>query len=433
LRKVAFYTLGCKVNQYETEAMIESFETAGYQIVSYEEYADVYIINTCTVTNMGDKKSRQITRRALDSNPDAFIAVVGCYAQVSPDKVIGIEGVKLVIGTNDRAKIVELVEYAMEKEEKINLVSDIMEVKEFEEMSIKNYKNRRRAFLKIQEGCDQYCSYCIIPYARGHIRSRKPESILEEVKQLAKNGFKEIVLTGIHVASYGRDLGDTSLIEVIELLHEVKGIERIRMSSIEPKTLNDDFIARIAKLPKICRHFHLSLQSGCDATLKRMNRKYTTEEYLKVVNNLRAVYPEVAITTDIIVGFPGETEEEFKCTVDFIKLVDFSNMHVFKFSPREGTPAAKYINQVSPYIKEQRSKIITSIAQERKLAYESKFLNTKMDVLFEYMIDKQGRIYEGHTDNYIRVFAVSEKDIKGIICPVELKAIKEDYIEGELQ
>jgi threonylcarbamoyladenosine tRNA methylthiotransferase MtaB len=266
LRKVAFYTLGCKVNQYETEAMIESFETAGYQIVSYEEYADVYIINTCTVTNMGDKKSRQITRRALDSNPDAFIAVVGCYAQVSPDKVIGIEGVKLVIGTNDRAKIVELVEYAMEKEEKINLVSDIMEVKEFEEMSIKNYKNRRRAFLKIQEGCDQYCSYCIIPYARGHIRSRKPESILEEVKQLAKNGFKEIVLTGIHVASYGRDLGDTSLIEVIELLHEVKGIERIRMSSIEPKTLNDDFIARIAKLPKICRHFHLSLQSGCDAT-----------------------------------------------------------------------------------------------------------------------------------------------------------------------
>jgi threonylcarbamoyladenosine tRNA methylthiotransferase MtaB len=433
LRKVAFYTLGCKVNQYETEAMIESFETAGYQIVSYEEYADVYIINTCTVTNMGDKKSRQITRRALDSNPDAFIAVVGCYAQVSPDKVIGIEGVKLVIGTNDRAKIVELVEYAMEKEEKINLVSDIMEVKEFEEMSIKNYKNRRRAFLKIQEGCDQYCSYCIIPYARGHIRSRKPESILEEVKQLAKNGFKEIVLTGIHVASYGRDLGDTSLIEVIELLHEVKGIERIRMSSIEPKTLNDDFIARIAKLPKICRHFHLSLQSGCDATLKRMNRKYTTEEYLKVVNNLRAVYPEVAITTDIIVGFPGETEEEFKCTVDFIKLVDFSNMHVFKFSPREGTPAAKYINQVSPYIKEQRSKIITSIAQERKLAYESKFLNTKMDVLFEFMIDKQGRIYEGHTDNYIRVFAVSEKDIKGIICPVELKAIKEDYVEGKLQ
>ena len=432
MRKVAFYTLGCKVNQYETEAMIESFETAGYQTVDYEEYADVYIINTCTVTNMGDKKSRQIIRRALDSNPDAFIAVVGCYAQVSPDKVMGIQGVKLVIGTNERAKIVDLVDYAMEKEEKVNMVSDIMDVREFEEMSIKNYKNRRRAFLKIQEGCDQYCSYCIIPYARGHIRSRRPESILEEVKQLAMNGFKEIVLTGIHVASYGRDLGDTSLIEVIELLHGVDGIERIRMSSVEPKTLNDDFIERLTKLPKICRHFHLSLQSGCDATLKRMNRKYTTEEYIRVVNHLREVYPEVAITTDIIVGFPGETEEEFKCTVDFIKMVDFSAMHVFKFSPREGTPAAKYKNQVAPNIKEQRSKMITSIAQERKLAFENKFLNTKMDVLFEYMIDEQNSIYEGHTDNYIRVFATSEQDIKGMILPVELKAIKEDYVEGKL-
>lgn len=432
MRKVAFYTLGCKVNQYETEAMIESFETAGYQTVGYEEYADIYIINTCTVTNMGDKKSRQITRRALDSNPNAFIAVVGCYAQVSPNKVIGIEGVKLVIGTNERAKIVDLVEYAMEKEEKVNMVSDIMEVKEFEEMSIKNYKHRRRAFLKIQEGCDQYCSYCIIPYARGHIRSRRPESILEEVKQLAMNGFKEIVLTGIHVASYGRDLGDTSLIEVIELLHGIEGIERIRMSSLEPNTLNDDFIERLTKLPKICRHFHLSLQSGCDATLKRMNRKYTTEEYLRVVNHLREVYPNVAITTDIIVGFPGETEEEFKCTVDFIKMVDFSAMHIFKFSPREGTPAAKHKNQVAPNIKEQRSKIITSIARERKLAFESKFLNTKMDVLFEYMIDEQGSIYEGHTDNYIRVFAESEQDIKGMILPVELKAVKEDYVEGKL-
>ena len=432
MRKVAFYTLGCKVNQYETEAMIESFETAGYQIVDYEAYANVYIINTCTVTNMGDKKSRQIIRRALDNNPDALIAVVGCYAQVSPDKVIGIEGVKLVIGTNERAKIVELVDYAMEKDEKVNMVSDIMDVREFEELSIKNYKNRRRAFLKIQEGCDQYCSYCIIPYARGHIRSRKPESILEEVKQLAASGFKEIVLTGIHVASYGKDLGNTSLIDVIELIHEVEGIKRIRMSSIEPKTLNDDFIERLTKLPKICRHFHLSLQSGCDETLKRMNRKYTTEEYLKVVNRLRIVYPEVAITTDIIVGFPGETEEEFNYTVDFIKQVEFSAMHVFKFSPREGTPAAKYKNQVAPNIKEQRSKIITAIAEESKLAFERLFLNTKMDVLFEYMIHEQGSIYEGHTDNYIRVFAESVKDIKGIICTVELKAIKEDYVEGKI-
>jgi threonylcarbamoyladenosine tRNA methylthiotransferase MtaB len=412
--------------------MIESFETAGYQTVDYEEYADVYIINTCTVTNMGDRKSRQIIRRALDKNPDAFIAVVGCYSQISPDKVIEIQGVKLVVGTNERAKIVELVEYAMGKEEKINMVSDIMEVREFEEMSIKNYKSRTRAFLKIQEGCDQYCSYCIIPYARGHIRSRRPESILEEVKQLAQNGFKEIVLTGIHVASYGRDLGDTSLIEIIELLHEVEGIERIRMSSVEPKTLNDEFIERLTKLPKICRHFHLSLQSGCDATLKRMNRKYTTEEYLRVVDRLREVFPQVAITTDLIVGFPGETEEEFKCTVDFIKRVDFSGMHVFKFSPREGTPAAEHKNQVSPQVKEQRSKIITAIAHDRELTFKNKFLNQKLDVLFEHKVEGQSSIYEGLTDNYIRVFAASEQDIKGIILPVELKAIKEDHMEGML-
>lgn len=433
MRKVAFYTLGCKVNQYETEAMIESFETAGYKTVDYEEFADVYIINTCTVTNMGDRKSRQIIRRALDSNPDAFIAVVGCYSQISPDKVIEIPGVKLVVGTNERAKIVELVEYAMDKEEKINMVSDIMEVREFEEMSIRNYKSRTRAFLKIQEGCDQYCSYCIIPYARGHIRSRRPESILEEVKQLAQNGFREVVLTGIHVASYGRDLGDTSLIEIIEQVHQVEGIDRIRMSSVEPKTLNDDFIDRLTKLPKICRHFHLSLQSGSDETLKRMNRKYTTEEYLYVVNRLREVFPEVAITTDLIVGFPGETEEEFQCTVDFIKKVHFSGMHVFKFSPREGTPAAQHKNQVLPQVKEQRSRIVTKLAAEMETDFKNKFLNKKMIVLFEHKLSEETNAYEGLTDNYIRVVAASEEDLKGKIMPVKLINVKEDHIEGIIE
>ena len=430
MKKVAFYTLGCKVNQYETEAMIESFETAGFKTVEYEEYADVYIINTCTVTNMGDRKSRQIIRRALDSNPDAFIAVVGCYSQISPDKVIEIPGVKLVVGTNERAKIVELVEYAQDKEEKINMVSDIMEVREFEEMSIKNYKSRTRAFLKIQEGCDQYCSYCIIPYARGHIRSRKPESILEEVNHLAQNGFKEIVLTGIHGASYGRDLENTSLIEIIEQVHQVEGIARIRMSSVEPKTLNDEFIERLSKLDKICRHFHLSLQSGCDETLKRMNRKYTTEEYLKVVNRLREVFPEVAITTDLIVGFPGETEEEFQCTVDFIQKVNFSGMHVFKFSPREGTPAAQHKNQVLPQIKEQRSRIITSLAQEMEAEFQNKLLNKKMDVLFEQKIQEHSSGYEGLTDNYIRVIASSNVDLKGKLVLVKIIASKTGYLEG---
>jgi threonylcarbamoyladenosine tRNA methylthiotransferase MtaB len=430
LKKVAFYTLGCKVNQYETEAMIESFETAGYKTVEYEEGADVYIINTCTVTNMGDRKSRQIIRRALDSNPDAFIAVVGCYSQISPDKVIEIPGVKLVVGTSERARIVELVEYAQDKEEKVNMVSDIMDVNEFEEMSIKNYSSRTRAFLKIQEGCDQYCSYCIIPYARGHIRSRKPESILEEVRQLAQNGIMEIVLTGIHVASYGRDLGNTSLIEIVEQVHQVDGIARIRMSSVEPKTLNDEFIEIISKLPKICRHFHLSLQSGCDETLKRMNRKYTTEEYIRVVNRLREVFPDVAITTDLIVGFPGETEEEFQCTVDFIKKVNFSGIHVFKFSPREGTPAAQHKNQVSPQIKDQRSNIISTIAQEMEVDFKNKFLHKNMDVLFEYKIHNQNNEYEGHTDNYIRVIAASDHNLKGKLISVKLTSLKEDYVEG---
>lgn len=433
MRKVAFYTLGCKVNQYETEAMIEAFETAGYETVEYEEYADIYIINTCTVTNMGERKSRQIIRRALDSNPDAFIAVVGCYSQIAPEKAIEMPGVKLVVGTNERARIVELVEYAMNKEEKMNMVSDIMEVREFEEMSIKNYKSRTRAFLKIQEGCDQYCSYCIIPYARGHIRSRKPEGIIDEVKMLAQNGFKEIVLTGIHVASYGRDLGGTSLIDIIERVHQIDGIERIRMSSVEPKTLTDDFITRLSKLPKICRHFHLSLQSGCDETLRRMNRKYTTEEYYQVVNHIREVFTDAAITTDLIVGFPGETVDEFQCTVDFVKKIGFSSMHVFKFSPRVGTPAAKYKEQIAPQEKDRRSKIITEIARESEAAFKNKFLNKKVNVLFEQKLEEDDNTYEGLTDNYIRVIAQSKDDIKGKIISVKLILVKADYMEGIIE
>lgn len=433
MRKVAFYTLGCKVNQYETEAMIEAFETAGYETVEYEEYADVYIINTCTVTNMGERKSRQIIRRALDSNPDAFIAVVGCYSQIAPEKAIEMPGVKLVVGTNERARIVELVEYAMNKEEKLNMVSDIMEVREFEEMSIKNYKSRTRAFLKIQEGCDQYCSYCIIPYARGHIRSRKPEGIIDEVKMLAQNGFKEIVLTGIHVASYGRDLGGTSLIDIIERVHQIDGIERIRMSSVEPKTLTDDFITRLSKLPKICRHFHLSLQSGCDETLRRMNRKYTTEEYYQVVNHIREAFTDAAITTDLIVGFPGETVDEFQCTVDFVKKIGFSSMHVFKFSPRVGTPAAKYKEQIAPQEKDRRSKIITEIARENEADFKNRFLNKKVKVLFEQKVEEDDNTYEGLTDNYIRVIAQSKDDIKGKIISVKLISVKADYMEGIIE
>ena len=432
MKKVAFHTLGCKVNQYETEAMTEAFERGGYEVVEYEKYADVYIINTCTVTNMGDRKSRQIIRRALELNPEAFIAVVGCYSQIAPDKVMEIPGVKLIIGTNERGKIVELVEYAKSKEEKVNMVTDIMEVKSFEEMSVKNYKGRTRAFLKIQEGCDQYCTYCIIPYARGHIRSRKLESIISEVKELAANGFREVVLTGIHVASYGKDLGELGLIDVIEAVSAVDGIERIRMSSVDPNVMSEEFIGRIKKISKICHHFHLSLQSGCDETLKRMNRKYTTAEYRDVVLKLRVNFADVALTTDLIVGFPGETEEEFQKTVDFIKEIDFSGIHVFKYSPREGTPAAKYKNQVNPQVKEARSKIITEAAFESERRFKERFLGKELDVLYEQKFGKDTSLFEGLTDNYIRVVARSIKDIKGEILKTQLESLKDEYCTGTL-
>ena len=432
MKKAAFYTLGCKVNQYETEAMTESFENAGYEIVDYSEYADVYIINTCTVTNMGDRKSRQIIRRAREKNPEALVAVVGCYSQIAPGEVLEIPEVSLVVGTDERSRMVELVEYAMQKEEKLNMVNDIMKVREFEEMPIKSYKSRTRAFLKIQEGCDQYCTYCIIPYARGHIRSRKPDSIIAEVKELAENGFREIVLTGIHVASYGKDLGNTSLIDIIEKVHEIDGIRRIRMSSVDPNVMTDGFIERLSRLPKICGHFHLSLQSGCDETLKRMNRKYTTGEYRRVVEKLREVFADVAITTDLIVGFPGETEEEFQKTVDFVEEIAFSGMHVFKYSQRSGTPAAKYENQVKPQVKDARSKVITAIAEKNEEKFKKAFIGRSKPVLYEQPFDGQKSLFEGLTDNYIRVVSESQEDIKGKIIETVLMELKEDYMTGRI-
>jgi len=432
LKKAAFYTLGCKVNRYETEAMTESFENAGYEIVDYSEFADVYIINTCTVTNMGDRKSRQIIRRAKEKNPEALVAVVGCYSQIAPGEVLEIPEVSLVVGTDERSRMVELVEYAMKKEEKLNMVNDIMKVREFEEMPIKSYKSRTRAFLKIQEGCDQYCTYCIIPYARGHIRSRKPDSIIAEVKELAENGFREIVLTGIHVASYGKDLGNTSLIDIIEKVHEIDGIRRIRMSSVDPNVMTGGFIERLSRLPKICGHFHLSLQSGCDETLKRMNRKYTTGEYRRVVEKLREVFADVAITTDLIVGFPGETEEEFQKTVDFVDEIAFSGMHVFKYSQRSGTPAAKYEHQVKPQVKDARSKVITAIAKKNEEKFKKAFIGRSKPVLYEQPFDGQKSLFEGLTDNYIRVVSESQEDIKGKIIETVLMELKEDYMTGSI-
>ena len=432
MKKVAFYTLGCKVNQYETEAMIEAFENKGYEIVDYNGYSDIYIINTCTVTNMGERKSRQIIRRALDYNKDAFITVVGCYSQIAPREVLDIEGVKLVVGTGNRSRIVELVENAINKNVKINAVSNIMEIDKFEEMAINQYKNRTRAFVKIQEGCDQYCSYCIIPYARGHIRSRSPKSILQEVKKLAKNGFIEIVLTGIHLGSYGKDLNGIGLIDIIEKVHEIDGVERIRMSSLEPKTLDEGFIYRLSKLNKICRHFHLSLQSGCDETLRRMNRKYTTDEFRKVVNNLRNTFDDVGITTDIIVGFPGETDEEFCKTLKFVNEISFSAMHIFKYSPRKGTPAASYLNQIRADVKEERSKKVYQLAKKNEKKFVNRFINKSIKVLFEQELKSKKGFYEGLTHNYIRVIAESAYDINGKVLDVILEESKDDYAIGKL-
>ncbi len=432
MSKVAFYTLGCKVNQYETEAMIEAFDKKGYEIVSYNGYADIYIINTCTVTNMGDRKSRQIIRRALDYNKDAFIAVVGCYSQIAPQEVMEIEGVQLVLGTDKRSKIVEMVEKAIKKSSKTNAVTDIMQIDKFEEMDISQYKNRTRAFIKIQEGCDQYCSYCIIPYARGHVRSRNTDSIVEEVKRLAQSGFVEVVLTGIHIGSYGKDLNNISLIDIIEKIHEIDGIERIRMSSVEPKTLDDNFIQRLSKLKKICQHFHLSMQSGCDETLKRMNRKYTTGEYREVVNNLRRKFSEVAITTDVIVGFPGETDEEFEKTLDFVDEISFSAMHIFKYSPRKGTPAERHKNQISGEIKEERSNRLIALAKGKEREFINRFIGNEFNVLFEQELKDRKGFYEGLTHNYIRVIAESPREINGKILKVILKDVDNGHAIGKL-
>ncbi|MBF8982008.1 tRNA (N(6)-L-threonylcarbamoyladenosine(37)-C(2))-methylthiotransferase MtaB [Lutibacter sp. B2] len=430
MKKVAFYTLGCKVNQYETEAMSELFEKAGYSIVDHEEIADVYIINTCTVTNLGNRKSRQFIRKSKRNNEDAIIAVVGCYSQTSPDEVMEIAGVNIVLGTNDRKKIVDYVEKFKSEEEKINAVSDIMEIKEFEEMSIGEVKGKTRAVLKIQEGCNQYCTYCIIPYARGNIRSRKIDEIVKEVNRLAKNGFKEIVLTGIHVASYGKDLKDITLLDVIKRVHEVDGIERIRLSSIEPTIMTEEFIYELSCLEKVCPHFHLSLQSGCDETLKRMNRKYNTSEYKVIVERLRRIINDVSITTDIIVGFPGETEEEFDETMKFVKYIQFSQIHVFKYSPRKGTPASKFKEQVLGNIKNIRSEKLIHLAEECLIKYNKRFINSRKKVLIEAASQEMNGFYEGLTDNYIRVFVKSKEELSGQIVSVKLEETYNEAIMG---
>lgn len=431
MKKVAFHTLGCKVNQYETQAMGELFEKEGYTIVPDSDVADVYVINTCTVTNVGDKKSRQFIRRAKRNNPEAIIAVVGCYAQTAPKEVLSIEGVNIVIGTNERNKIVDAVRNCV-PEEKISLVDDIMKVKEFEEMSIADVKDKTRAFLKIQEGCNQYCSYCIIPYARGPIRSRGKLEIVEEIKGLVEKGFKEVVLTGIHVASYGKDLDEkTPLIDILKDVNKIEGLKRIRLSSLEPTLFTHEFLSELSKLEKICEHFHLSLQSGSSTVLKRMNRKYTADEYMEIVGRIRNVYPKVALTTDIIVGFPGETDEEFDTTYNFVKEIGFSEIHVFKYSPRTGTPAAKYTDQVDGLKKHYRSEKLIELGEQLKLNYRNMFIGSDKEVLFETISKEDPSYIEGYTDNYLKVLASSNDVKEGELVDIRLIELKEDYILGE--
>lgn len=432
MKTVAFYTLGCKVNQYETEAMTESFQKNGYTIVDPDERADIYVINTCTVTNLGDRKSRQFIRRAKGLNEDATIAVVGCYAQTSPDEVQNIEEVDIILGTSERSKIVEYCEDVMANRGKINAVTDIMKVEEFEELPIEEIKGKTRAVLKIQEGCNQYCSYCIIPYARGPIRSRRSDNILREVEKLVSNGFKEIVLTGIHVSSYGKDLGDIDLIEIIERVHQVQGLERIRLSSLEPTVVTKEFMERLAKLPKVCDHFHLSLQSGSDTVLKRMNRKYTTSQYKDIVNLIREYMPNVGLTTDIIVGFPGETDEEFEETYSFVKDIHFSKIHVFKYAPRKGTPAAKHNNQVKGDVKQDRSKRLIDLGDDLSNSFNKEFIGKNLKVLFEQELQRKKGYVEGYTTNYIRVLAKGDKDLEGQILDVNILESDQEKLVGEI-
>lgn len=431
MKKAASFALGCKVNQYESEAIAELFAEKGYEIVGIDEEADVYVINTCTVTNFGDKKSRQLIRKVKRQNENAIVAVVGCYAQTAPKELMEIAGVNLVIGTKDRAQIVEMVEQYDRANGVENHVSDIMKERVFEPLSIQKLANRTRAYLKIQDGCSQYCSYCIIPYARGPIRSREPQEVVAEVKRLAENGFKEVVLTGIHVASYGKDRRDTSLPDILKQVHEVEGIERIRFSSIEPNVVTEEFAQTMAALPKVCDHFHLSLQSGCDKTLKEMNRKYDTEKYRQAAATLRKYLPKVALTTDIIVGFPGETEEDFRESYAFAEEIGFAKIHVFPYSPKRGTPAAARKDQLLNAVKSERSHTLIQLSDRMAADFLADAVGTDAEVLYERAVGDG--IYEGHTTNYMKVHGRSEVDLTNRIAKTHITRAEGEMLFGDVE
>lgn len=429
---VAFHTLGCKVNFYETEAIWQLFKNHGYRQVDFDQEADVYVINTCTVTNTGDKKSRQVIRRAIRKNPNAIVAVTGCYAQTSPAKVMEIPGVDIVIGTQGREKLIDYIEEVKISRLPINAVDNIMKQKEFEELSVPSFAEKTRAFLKIQEGCNNFCTFCIIPWARGLSRSRKPNDVLEQARLLVENGYREIVLTGIHTGGYGEDLENYSLAKLLSELSEIKGLHRIRISSIEISQISDEMIEVFRNNPKMCRHLHIPLQSGDDTILQKMHRKYTTAQYKEKIEKIREALPHVAITTDVIVGFPGETEEMFQNTYRFIEEIGFAELHVFPYSKRNGTPAARFPDQVPEEMKKDRVDRLISLNQSLTLKYAKGFEGEVLEVIPEGYLNDDSSTHQlvGYSDNYLRIAFAGSGEWFGKVCRVRLDRAKPEMSEG---
>lgn len=416
-------TLGCKVNSYETNGMIQNFLSKGYEIVEFNDYADVYVINTCTVTNMSDRKSRKFIREPKRINPHAVVVACGCYVQVAKEKLDEIEDIDLTIGNNEKKDIVQIVENYMATKDNSIDIENVLYSDEYCEFGNVTFTEKTRAVIKIQDGCDRFCTYCIIPFARGKIRSRRPENIISEISKIAQNGIKEVVITGIHVASYGKDFKNGyGLIDILEEINEIDGIERIRLGSLEPLIIDEAFLKRLVKLKKVCHHFHLSLQSGCDETLKRMNRRYSTEEFIKVTELLRNAYSDVILTTDIIVGFPGETDDEFETTRKFLEKVRFYKMHIFKYSQRNGTKAAIMPNQISGTEKDRRSKILLEMSDKLEKEYLEQYLGKEIEILFE---ERDGEYVAGHTANYLVARFKTNENIENKIIKLKVSDIKD--------
>ena len=423
MKKVALHNLGCKVNAYETEAMQEMLEHAGYEIVPFQEGADIYVINTCTVTNIADRKSRQMLHRARKMNPDAVVVAAGCYVQAQAEKQVIDPCIDIVLGNNKKQDLLTALQAYEEAHGDLREVIDINHTKEYENLHLTKQGEHTRAYIKVQDGCNQFCSYCIIPYARGRVRSRAKEDVVAEVTDLAKNGYQEVVLTGIHLSSYGSDFeNEDNLLSLIRAVHEIEGIKRIRLGSLEPRIITEEFVQAIAALPKMCPHFHLSLQSGCNETLKRMNRRYTSEEFYEKCEILRKYFEKPALTTDVIVGFPQETEEEFETTYEFLKKICFYETHIFKYSKREGTKAAVMQGQIPEQIKAKRSARLIELGEKNRRAYEESFLGKTVEVLVEEKSDVNGKeMWTGHTKEYMKIALESEKNLQNCILNVQIK------------